>query len=175
MLSRRRSIWAWPENDRQSRSLARCFTAFSMTTVRSNAKTTMSIDAEHEAKVPALLHIERKGEGGPQTAFARTRVVQGKRCLREQARLRPKRARRVSCETRSTQNSTDTATTTRANSTLIRPSCGSALFTGCFSLVFPLGCRHNAPRKLCWPNVRREEMVCNAHPDMERPLSNGIC
>jgi len=31
------------------------------------------IDAEFEAKLPALLHIDPKGEGGPQTAFARTR------------------------------------------------------------------------------------------------------
>jgi hypothetical protein len=50
-----------------------------------------AIDAEFEAKQPALLYIDRKGEGGPKTAFARTDVVEGKRCLREEAYRRQAR------------------------------------------------------------------------------------
>jgi len=58
-----------------------------------------AINAGREAKRPALLHIDPKGEGGPKTAFARTHAVTGKRCDREQARLRQASARRVTCET----------------------------------------------------------------------------
>lgn len=63
-----------------------------------------AINAGRKAKHPALLHIDPKGEGGPQTAFARTYAVEGKRCYREQARLRQADARRVSCEMRDPSN-----------------------------------------------------------------------